>query len=168
MKIRVVPQIYYREHIWQESSCSVYDVPEAEFWIKNNFISIRHSAEKNPHCAIPVDGPNILRLQFDDATEDPEGGLILFDTEMAKQIKTFVDGIDQTKELFVNCAAGISRSGAVGDVLNDYFNRYLGFNAEDDYYFRQYNRHILPNPLVRRVLHEVFFAEENNEGLSAQ
>lgn len=160
MKIRVVPQCYYRNFKWQESSVSVFDEPESAFWQVHNFITIRHATEKNPFCAIPAEGKNILRLQFDDATENPNGDLTLFSVEMAHQIKDFIAGVDQSKELFVNCAAGISRSGAVGDVLNEYFNRYLEFNAVDDYYFKQYNRQIMPNPLIRRLLYDVFFEPE--------
>ena len=55
--------------------------------------------------------------------------------------------------------AGISRSGAVGEVLNDYFNKYLEFNALDDEYFRRLNRQIQGNPLVRRVLRETLFGK---------
>lgn len=157
MKIRVVPQLYYREYKWREEEKSVYNTPDSGFWVEHNFITIRHSAEDNPFCGIPVERPNILRLQFDDVVENPEGDLMLFNIEIAQQIKKFVLGIDQSKELYVNCAAGISRSGAVGDVLNDYFNRYPNFNAIDDYYFKQYNRQILPNPLVRNLLYKVFF-----------
>ena len=116
----------------------------------------------NPFCAIPVEGKNILRLQFDDATENPNGNLTLFSFGMAYQIKDFIAGADQSKELFVNCAAGISRPGVVGDVLNEYFNRYLKFNAVDDYYFKQYNRQLLPNPLIRRLLYGVFFEPEKD------
>ena len=54
--------------------------------------------------------------------------------------------------LLVHCTAGISRSGAVGEVLNWYFNRYLEDNAEDDADFTYNNRQILPNSIVRRIM----------------
>ena len=161
MKIRVVPQNFYREYKWHISDLPVYNDVASPFWYEHNFITIRHSFEKNPLCAIPVEGPNILRLQFDDATENPNGDLILFDYAMAEKIKDFIQTIDTEKELFVNCAAGISRSGAVGDVLNDYFNRYRSFNALDDYYFRQFNRQICPNSLVKRLLQNALFGSYN-------
>ena len=49
---------------------------------------------------------------------------------------------------------GVSRAGAVGTVLNEYFNRVLG-DHEDDYrsFFLQ-NRRISPNPYVLRVMKE--------------
>jgi len=129
------------------------------FWKENNFISIRHSAEKDPNCAVPVDGENILKLRFDDAVEDFDHTLVLFDAAMAGEIADFVRRIDTDRLLFVNCGAGVSRSGAVGEVLNDYFNRYLGFNALDDTYFRKLNPQILPNPLVRRILRDALFGK---------
>ena len=137
VKIRGVPQCYYRNFKWQGSSESVFDDPESAFRQEHNFITIRHAAETNPFCAIPVEEKNILRLQFDDATENPNGNLTLFSVGIAYQIKDFIAGVDQGKELFVNCAVGISRSGAVRDVLNEYFNRYLEYNAVDDHCFKQ-------------------------------
>ena len=157
MKIRVVSQMWFRSTSWDSDPLPVYRRPEAGFWRENNFISIRHSAEPDPNCAIPVDGDNILKLRFDDAVEDPDHTLVLFDAEIAGEIVRFVRRIDTSRLLFVNCAAGISRSGAVGEVLNDYFNKYPGSNAADDEYFRRMNRHIQGNPLVRRILREALF-----------
>ena len=47
------------------------------------------------------------------------------------------------------------RSGAVGEVLNWYFNRYLERNAADDEDFTQSNRQIQPNTLVRQIMLKV-------------
>ena len=157
MKIRVVSQQWFREITWGPDPVPVYQRPDSAFWRDNNFISIRHSAETDPCCAIPTAGGNILKLRFDDAVEDPDGTLVLFDAELAGKIVEFIRRIDTSRTLFVNCGAGISRSGAVGEVLNDYFNRYPGSNAADDEYFRRMNRHIQGNPLVRRILREALF-----------
>lgn len=157
MKIRVVSQIWFRENGWGDTPAPLYRHPESEFWRENNFISIRHSAETNANCAIPVDGPNVLKLQFDDAVEDPEHSLVLFDERIAAQIVDFIHRMDTERPLFINCGAGISRSGAVGEVLNDYFNKYLERNELDDEYFRRMNRQIQGNPLVRRILREALF-----------
>lgn len=159
MKIRVVSQLWFREHGWGDTPAPLYLHPESEFWRENHFISIRHSAEANANCAVPVDGSNILKLQFDDAVEDPKHVLTLFDEHLAGKIVRFIRKIDTSRLLFVNCGAGISRSGAVGEVLNDYFNKYLEFNALDDEYFRRLNRQIQGNPLVRRVLRETLFGK---------
>ena len=157
MKIRVVSQLWFKENTWGLGPLPVYRCPDSVFWKENNFISIRHSAETDPNCAIPMDGPNILKLRFDDAVEDPEHTLVLFDAEIAGKIVNFVRKIDTSRLLFVNCGAGISRSGAVGEVLNDYFNKYLERNELDDEYFRRLNRQIQGNPLVRRILREALF-----------
>ena len=160
MKIRVVSQKWFRDNIWGSDPLPVYRCPDSEFWKENNFISIRHSAETDPRCAIPVEGENILKLRFDDAVEDPDRTLVLFDAEIAGEIVRFVRRIDPDRLLFVNCGAGISRSGAVGEVLNDYFNKYLEFNALDNEYFRRANRQIQGNPLVRRILRDALFGDE--------
>lgn len=159
MKIRVISQIWFKEHGWGDTPAPLYLHPGSEFWRENHFISIRHSTEPNANCAIPVDGPNILKLQFDDAVEDPDRTLVLFDEQMADEIVNFVRGIDSDGVLFVNCGAGISRSGAVGEVLNDYFNKYLERNELDDEYFRRLNPQIQGNPLVRRILREALFGD---------
>ena len=72
---------------------------------------------------------------------------------MAHAIMRFVD--DGKLPLLVHCTAGISRSGAVGEVLNWYFNRYLETNTADDEDFVENNRQILPNTIVRRIMLEV-------------
>ena len=160
MKIRVVSQQWFKGNTWNFGPLPVYQCPDSVFWKENNFISIRHSAETDPNCAIPVDSPNILKLRFDDAVEDPDHSLVLFDAEIAGKIVNFVRKIDTSRLLFVNCGAGISRSGAVGEVLNDYFNKYLERNELDDEYFRRLNRQIQGNPLVRRILREAFFGND--------
>lgn len=157
MKIRVVSRQWYREYKYADDAAPLFWCPESAFWRENNFISIRHSAETNANCALPVDGLNILKLQFDDAVEDPKHSLVLFDEQIAAKIVAFIRRIDKKRLLFINCGAGISRSGAVGEVLNDYFNKYLERNVMDDEYFRRQNRQIQGNPLVRRILRDTLF-----------
>lgn len=158
MKIRVVGQNWYRQYYSDTDTRPVYEQPDSPFWKNNNFITIRNSFETNDKCAVPVSGKNVLKLCFDDTTTaDLDKTLILFDEDIAHRIAAFVRHIDTTRELFVNCAAGISRSGAVGEVLNDYFNRYLENNETDNEYFKAHNRQICGNPLVRRILRNVLF-----------
>ena len=157
MKIRVVSQLWFRENTWGLGALPVYQCPDSVFWKENNLISIRYPAETDPDCAIPVGGENILKLRFDDALVDPDHTLVLFDADLAGEIVQFIRKIDPSRMLFVNCGAGISRSGAVGEVLNDYFNKYIESNAQDDEYFRRMNRQIQGNPLVRRILREALF-----------
>ena len=71
---------------------------------------------------------------------------------MAERIASFVKTFDSRKLLFVNCSAGVSRSGAVGEVLDEYFNVYLEKNPLDHEYFLRLNPQIQGNSLVRRLL----------------
>ncbi|MBQ1971250.1 MAG: dual specificity protein phosphatase family protein, partial [Treponema sp.] len=61
-----------------------------------------------------------------------------------------------TVSIYVNCAAGISRSGAVGYVLNLYFNKFLENNEHDYKLFNQNNSQIQPNPYVKSLLMSKF------------
>ena len=139
------------------------------FCRKFNFISIFSSRDFSP---LP-DQPNILKLEFDDITETDipqvhaDGSpLILFNREHAEKIVRFLRTIDRRKILAVHCDAGISRSGAVGEQLNEYFNRIME-DAPDDYdaFFKD-NDGMIPNPRVAKILHEVleeFFAREKEK-----
>ena len=125
-----------------------------EFFKNNNFISI---GEQEGYEGVSATGSNILKLVFDDASPS-ESGCTLFTPEQARSIKQFVDTIDKTKALFVNCYAGVSRSGAVGTVINDYVNCYLNDCKKNDDWdlFFQRNPQILPNAYVMRVMREEF------------
>ena len=76
---------------------------------------------------------------------------IFFDESHAKKIIKFVDEIQKSKEsypLVVHCAAGISRSGAIGTFVCDY--------CKLDYHkFMKANPYIMANPHVLRVLRSV-------------
>lgn len=128
-----------------------------EFFKNNNFISI---GEQEGYEGVSANGSNILKLVFDDSSPT-ETGCTLFSPEQARSIKKFVDTIDKTKVLYVNCFAGISRSGAVGTVINDYVNCYLNDCEKNDDWdlFFQLNPQILPNAYVMRVMREEFWRE---------
>ncbi len=105
----------------------------------------------------------VLQLCFDDVTSRDEPELqkykisyILFTEVMARQIKTFIEKISNTcKTLVINCHAGISRSGAVGIVLNDYFNKEHYKEDWTNFYF--INSQICPNSLVESILRKIIF-----------
>ncbi|MBO4633635.1 MAG: hypothetical protein J5858_17100 [Lentisphaeria bacterium] len=142
------------------------------FCQKFNFISIFSSQDFSP---LP-DQPNILKLEFDDITETDipqvhaDGRpLILFNREHAEKIVRFIQTVNRRKILAVHCDAGISRSGAVGEQLNEYFNRIME-DAPDDYakFFKD-NDDIIPNRRVAKILHEVleeFFVREKGKQYS--
>ena len=152
MKIRVLARIFFEK---------VKGSPiEAELLEKSKIISINSSwgfDDAPPFSESFLKHPHLLTLTFDDICNEPEtpedlGNAILFDEDMAYAIMRFVD--DGKFPLLVHCTAGISRSGAVGEVLNWYFNRYLERNAGDDEDFLQNNRQIQPNTIVRRIMLE--------------
>ena len=105
-----------------------------------------------PALPLYISECNILKLQFDDVIDVAEPRLVPFTPEMARRIVEFVAAVDRSRELFINCAAGISRSGAVGEVLDEYFNRYLEQNELDHLHFTRFSSQIQGNSLVRRLL----------------
>lgn len=126
------------------------------FFSKNNIINIRSSFDD-------YNLPNsfsLLRLIFDDVTEkEQDESYVKFSEKHAQEIFNFITNMDKSKYLFVNCDAGISRSGAVGFCLNEYFNKYLEDNREDYEFFEQENYQISPNPLVKRLLNNKLFGQ---------
>ena len=153
MKIRVLARMFFEK---------IKGTPtEAELLEKSKIISINSSCgvdDTPPFSPELLNHPHLLTLTFDDICSEPEtledlGNAVLFNETMAEQIMRFVD--DGKLPLLVHCTAGISRSGAVGEVLNWYFNRYQERNAADDEDFTQNNRQIQPNTIVRRTMLKV-------------
>lgn len=159
MKILVVPWRWYRDNEIPEDAAPLYWSPNSKFWKENCFVSVRNSTDLDANCAVPVDGPNVLKVQFDDVVEDSSGSLKPFDEGLAAEIAGFFRRLDGKSPLFVNCGAGISRSGAIGEVANEWFNKYLERNVEDDEWFRLRNRQVLGSPLVRRLLRDALFGK---------
>ena len=153
MKIRVLARMFFEK---------IKGTPtEVELLEKSKIISINSSCgvdDTPPFSPELLNHPHLLTLTFDDICNEPEtpedlGNAVLFNETMTEQIMRFVD--DGKLPLLVHCTAGISRSGAVGDVLNWYFNRYLKNNTTDDEEFIQNNRQIMPNTIVRRIMMKV-------------
>ena len=147
MKIRVLARMFFEK---------IKGTPtEAELLEKSKIISINSSCgvdDTPPFSPELLNHPHLLTLTFDDICSEPETpeAAILFNENMAHQIISFAD--DGNLPLLVHCTAGISRSGAIGEVLNWYFNRYLKNNTTDDEDFVRNNRQIQPNTLVRKIL----------------
>ena len=80
---------------------------------------------------------NILKLQFDDVTELVKDEIYIhFNSDMAKKIVEFIKNIkDDGKNFYVHCDAGVSRSGAVGYMLNEWFNKYIDRKNDDIEFF---------------------------------
>lgn len=91
---------------------------------------------------------NVLNLWFDDVgAEMMIEGIKAFSYSDAEKIIEFLDNNKKVEVLIVYCAAGISRSGAVGTFALDYLNG-------DKEFFKNTNPHILPNNRVMRMLNE--------------
>ena len=123
---------------------------ERELFRDNRIISINsvsHPAEVPPFSEEFLDAENLLILYFDDVDEGFPNAMT---PEQAKQIVEFAR-MEDNRPIIVHCTAGISRSGAVGEVLNWYFNR---FEADDSDYrkFEIMHPDIVPNSHVRRLL----------------
>lgn len=88
--------------------------------------------------------PNVLTLFFDDVDQDivtDHGTAKAFTDEQATDIYAFIEKNKETENFIVHCTAGISRSGGVGEFINNYLD--LDYNS-----FKECNPHILPNGLV--------------------
>ena len=71
--------------------------------------------------------------------------------EKVKGTSVEAELLEKAKIISINSSWG----GAVGEVLNWYFSRYLERNAADDEDFTQNNRQIMPNTIVRRIMLKV-------------
>ena len=121
------------------------------FFRTSRIISINNvsfPAEPPPFSEEFLHAENLLVLYFDDVDEGQPHAMT---PEQAKQIVDFARIIDP-RPIIVHCTAGISRSGAVGEVLNWYFNRYLKDNQGDYLLFQLMHRDLVPNTHVRRLL----------------
>lgn len=133
---------------------------------KAAFISILDSGDSDPEAAsfFPEDRSNVKTLFFDDVEKDmqiPEIGtgrirhIKAFTEHQAEELLAFIKQ-NANKSLFIiHCTAGISRSGAVGQFICDYFS----CNPVE---FRQANPNILPNNLVSRLLKAAVIYEDLN------
>lgn len=126
-----------------------------KWYIGKYIISIFSKGDHSPF----LDRFNILKLEFDDVTDEMYGwsgfadSTIFFNENHAKAIHEFIKHIsaNDKRPIFVHCDAGVSRSGAVGYILNEWFNKYLTSNYTDAEAFKETNNHILPNPTVVRM-----------------
>lgn len=126
-------------------------IRETELFMKYRIISINDisfPAEPPPFSKEYLAAKNLLVLYFDDVEEGPNA----MTAEHAKRIADFALRPGDDRPIIVHCSAGISRSGAVGSVLNWHFNRYMN---DDNAEFRDFElRHpdLVPNAHVRKLL----------------
>lgn len=142
---------------------SQYNTDEEWYYNPNRyFISIAGIADgcEYPCPFLAKNSEHVCRLLFDDVTEIEKDNpcIRIFDEDHANKIFEFVKNVPnhETVSIYVNCAAGISRSGAVGYVLNLYFNKFIEDNEHDYNLFNQNNSQIQPNPYVKNLLMSKF------------
>ena len=149
MKIDILPRSYFEGRIGSDEI--------AQLLKTHKVISIQSSSgydSQPPFAKGHMESKNLLCLVFDDyfgIPEDPveRSRVALFTPEHADRIMRFVD--DGSMPLAVHCTQGVSRSGAVGYVLDRYFNSVLANNERDYEYFMARNPFIMPNPNVVEV-----------------
>jgi predicted protein tyrosine phosphatase len=97
---------------------------------------------------------NVLILHFDDL-DDPfeafrQSGRFMSEAD-AEAIASFIDTPDQ-RPIVVHCTAGISRSGAIGACLNEYYNKKLFHDEAAHQAFWTNHPYIKPNLHVMKLL----------------
>jgi len=153
MKITVVPRNYICRMMNQDPKWYM------DKWIISIFSS-PYCCPNGAFSPVPA-ADNVCHLQFDDVTEKDilDEPVQHFNSDLAQKIKRFIENIqdDGSREMFVHCDAGVSRSGAVGILLNEYFNKFLTNNVEDAEFFLHNNPQVMGNPEVTRILKNTLF-----------
>jgi predicted protein tyrosine phosphatase len=104
---------------------------------------------------------HVLPLYFEDEDFDHTKdypGQGKFSAVQARRIIPFIRMLDESSEeftLIVHCVAGISRSGAIGEVVADLIHmRYVDFKGE--------NPQVIPNTSVKLMMRRVIAEEAQN------
>jgi predicted protein tyrosine phosphatase len=95
--------------------------------------------------------PNVLNIFFDDVENDiieKEKQYKSFSIEQGKQLIEFIETNKEKDSFIIHCLAGISRSGAIGQFICDYFQ-------SDKEQFKINNKHINPNQQVLKILNNL-------------
>jgi predicted protein tyrosine phosphatase len=72
--------------------------------------------------------------------------------EQALEVVNFVEKMNDSSKVYVHCTAGVSRSGAVGAFINDYF----GGNWEK---FKFENPQVIPNSHISSLLKKIYYGK---------
>lgn len=137
--------------------CSNVKEDNVETYKNSCFISIIDPFELeygNHQSYFLQEHKNVKIMRFGDYTESIDG-LGVFTDEQAKELYDFIKFHENTRNVFIHCSAGISRSGAVGTFINEYFS--------DEPYesFKRRNYKIFPNSLVLSKLRQEHFKRTN-------
>lgn len=115
------------------------------------FVSINNTSSESTYF---TDKANVKVMFFDDTETDLDVPIIgtgktehkkAFTPDQARDLFRFIESHADKATCIVHCAAGISRSGAVGTFISD-------FNGCDWFEFKRTNPQVQPNGLVLRLL----------------
>lgn len=132
-----------------------------ELYSKYNFISIVSSLDTEvfeTHCPHKNSADNVLVIDLDPTliTNPTIYGdrefkeKVLFCKNTAKKIIEFINRIDKSKPLKINCAGGNSRSGTIAWCINEIINK--DKYVEDYNYFLKTYSFIRKTKLIEQIL----------------
>lgn len=119
-------------------------------------------SEKSPFDVAEIPTRCRINLNFDDiSAEDGIAGFKAFDSQMATEIKNFVDTVyaEGAEKILVHCHAGLSRSPAIAICIADYLYA-NNLMSTIDYRISLQNlraRAPSPNPHVMATLRRVLY-----------
>jgi predicted protein tyrosine phosphatase len=128
-----------------------------ETFDKVAFISVTDTSGQWSESYFKMDHDNVIRFQFDDVSNEMEisptnkNKCYPISEDQANRLFKFIKK-HKNRSFLVHCAAGISRSGAIGQFINDYLNLDKGR-------FLMNNPHILPNGHISRLLNNLVWNE---------
>ena len=164
MNIKVFPRKYFLSIKGTDEEMALFS--------ENNVISIitpEHPATNFPNEEVPFSEKykkldTVLVLKFHDTDTQADDDVVLFNKNDAESIWQFVQKTKSNgRGYVVHCTAGLSRSQAVGYVLNEYFNGKCGILPNEDCYNIYENRYARirrMNSLVKNILFQRFFVEK--------
>jgi predicted protein tyrosine phosphatase len=126
------------------------------------FISINSTEGNDNEPYFKGKHNNVLTLFFDDCDEYRKHPVIgspgdyyeqiPMSDEQALMVMDFIQRMDEKSEVFVHCTAGVSRSGAVGAYINDYFGRDWGE-------FLRRNPQVIPNSHISSLFKKLSYQQ---------
>ncbi len=139
---------YCKQELWDvPGNFEMFDTDTAIIEILDTMDSINSTPFfGNTNCN------RILKVYFDDV-DGPIGDAIPISYNQSIEIIDFIVNNKCIDKFIVHCAAGISRSGAVGSFIYNYFK-----SMGEDVDFPEYNK-VIPNVRVHAMLNRFFYVD---------